>query len=204
MKTNPYPCFSIVWIILTFELIFEVFIRPDGYRSLITSEKAYAPSTVRFINSFHLFFETISLVAFFPEFICLWSSVYTCGDRPPFSNFNAVFMSVLGPSQLNAFYGRAYIALDRLRVFGLVRHWKKMWINNKFVAVRRKSTKRGRWYRSVLPLKEGGSVAPSTEIGKKTDKFVEDQKGKEHSLIEASNIGTALMVTNSHRALMIL
>jgi hypothetical protein len=175
-------------------------VRPDGYHSLCISEKAYAPSTVRYINSFHLFVECISLALFIPEFLCLWTKTYTCGDRPVFSYFNAAYMSILGPNRSNAFFGRAYLALVRLRVFGLVRHWKNMWINNTFVSRRWKGVTGGILYGVLVPT----PVAPDQTSGKKSDKSYGENKGKETSLINASNIGTALLVTNSHRALMIL
>lgn len=187
---------------LVIELLFEVFIRPDGYKSLITSEKAYSPNTVRYINSFHLLIESLSLALFIPEFLCLWSSAYSCGDRPGFSYFNAVYMAVLGPHRSDAFFGRAYFALVRLRVFGLVRHWKKMWINNTFVSMRWKAPSGGIFSGLLMP-NHNPKVAPHQSMDKKSDNTI-DQTGKSNSLINASNIGTALMVTNSHRSLIIL
>ena len=153
------------------------------------SEKAYAPSTARFIDRFHLFGEIIALVTFVPEFICLFSS-HQCGDRPAFSLFNALFISILGPTRLQTFYGNAFIALVRLRVFGLVRHWKKMWIHNTFVSMRASGMKA-----LVGPLKGN---TPQKSI----DHMEEEEK--DLGLTNASNIGTALMVINSHRALVIL
>lgn len=178
-----------MWIILVIEMFCEVFIRPDGYQSLLMSEKAYAPSTARFINRFHLCGETLSLITFVPEFVCLLTSKLECNDRPKFSLFNALFTSVLGPTRLHTFYGRAYLALVRFRVFGLVRHWKKMWIHNTFATMRATGVKA-----LVAPLK-------GTEP-KKVDPVEEEEKDR--GLTNASNIGTALMVINSHRALIIL
>lgn len=173
---------------LVVELFCEVFIRPDGYQSLLMSEKAYAPSTARFMNRFHLCGEAVALITFVPEFICLLSS-YECGDRPKFSLFNALFTSVLGPTRLASFYGRGFLALIRFRVFGLVRHWKKMWIHNTFVTMRATGVKA-----VVAPYKG----APPQKI----DPMEEEEKDR--GLTNASNIGTALMVINSHRALVIL
>eukprot|EP00547_Thalassionema_nitzschioides_P007024 CAMPEP_0194206706 /NCGR_PEP_ID=MMETSP0156-20130528/5658_1 /TAXON_ID=33649 /ORGANISM="Thalassionema nitzschioides, Strain L26-B" /LENGTH=1220 /DNA_ID=CAMNT_0038933299 /DNA_START=87 /DNA_END=3746 /DNA_ORIENTATION=- len=180
----------IVWAILVMELLFEVLIRPDGYNALVASEKAYAPSTVRYINYFHLVVESFSLAVFVPEFLCLWNSSLTCSDRPAFSYFNAVFMAIIGPRQSNAFYGRAYFALVRLRIFGLVRHWRIMWINNQLVS--RKPTRSQKDNKKDRGSKE--RMRETTDI----------EKVREDSLINASNIGTALMVTNSHRCLMML
>ena len=121
---------SIVWSILALELIFEWLIRPSDYFQLITSDKAYAPSTARHINGFHLVFEAIALALFIPEFSCLSSK--QCGRRVPFSGVDAALSAVLGPSRSRAAYGRLCIGLTSLRVIGLVRHWKTMWINRTF------------------------------------------------------------------------
>jgi hypothetical protein len=75
-----------------------------------------------------------------------------------------------------------------------------MWINNTFVL--------GRWTSSTGGLLSGvfipARIAPNHTTSKETDKSNVDQKGRENSLTNASTIGTALMVTNSHRALMML
>jgi hypothetical protein len=162
------------------------------------SEKAFAPSTVRYINFFHLLVESLSLAVFIPEFLCLWTTEYTCGDRPAFSFFNAAYMAVLGPYRSDAFFGRAYMALIRLRVFGLGRHWKKMWINNTFVLGHWTSSKEGLFTGVFIPSRIVANNPENIKNGPATG----DHKG--NSLTNASNIGTALMVTNSHRALMIL
>ena len=201
MRTNQ--CLdSVVWCILVVELILEVFIRPDGYHSLIMSEKAYAPLTVRSINAFHLSVEIISLGVFVPEFLCLLTPKYSCSGRPPFSFFNAAFLSVVGPTRLDAFYGRAYMGLTRLRVFGLVRHWKNMWINNSFVNKnwKLKEARFGLFTGVFAPAR----VRPIDTMPRSEASKQERQVRKENALINASNIGTALMVTNSHRSLMIV
>jgi hypothetical protein len=184
--------------VLVLELISEVFIRPEGYGSLIMSDKAYTPRTARYINAFHLFFETISLVAFIPEFLCVFpGSSYTCGARPPFSFFNGAFLAVLGPTRPKSFFGRAFMALVRLRVFGLVRHWKNMWLNNTFVTMKWKSSPNSakEMVMRHISITRQHSVPQS---------IAEEQQEKDWSLVHASNIGTALMVTNSHRALLLM
>ena len=54
----------VIWTILVIELIFEVFIRPDDFGELIVSDKAFTPTTVRFISFLHLAIEFISLIFF--------------------------------------------------------------------------------------------------------------------------------------------
>jgi hypothetical protein len=182
-----------VWLILVIELFLEVFIRPEGYQMLTKSEKAYAPSTARFINCFHLCGEIISLAFFTPQFVCLFGD-YQCSDRPKFSYFNAAFMAALGPKRINVFYGRLYIAIIRLRVFGLVRHWRNMWIKNTFVTMRASS---------IVSLFMPEKAPKAVKVGESTE--ATDRKGKDtNGLTNVSNIGTALMVINSHRALILL
>ena len=183
------------------ELFLEVFIRPEGYQMLRKSEKAYAPSTARFINRFHLCGEFISLVFFAPEFGCLFG-FYQCSARPRFSYFNATFISVLGPKRINVFYGKLYIAIMRLRVFGLVRHWRNMWIRNTFVKMRDSPfvMMRDSPVASLAKPKKDSEVVnagDSTEAMDRTEEDTED-------LTNVSNIGTSLMVLNSHRALILL
>jgi hypothetical protein len=119
-----------VWGFLALELIFEWLIRPSNYHQLVASDKAYAPSTARHINSFHLVCESIALALFIPEFECLGTGV--CGKRIPFSGVDAALNAILGPSRAKSVLGRFCIALNSFRIFGLVRHWKTMWINRTF------------------------------------------------------------------------
>jgi hypothetical protein len=175
------------------ELFLEVFIRPEGYQMLKKSEKAYAPSTARFINGFHLCGEFTSLAFFAPEFGCLFGA-YQCSDRPRFSYFNAAFIAVLGPERINVFCGKLYIAIMRLRVFGMVRHWKNMWIKNTFVTMRASA-----FVSLAMPKKSHKEI----NVGESTEAM--DRKEKDtDGLTNVSNIGTALMVINSHRALILL
>ena len=198
------------------ELLFEVFIRPDGYKSLILSEKAFTPETVRYINSLHLTVEAISLGVFVPEFLCILTPTHCCGDKFDFSFMNALFYAILGPARWQAALGRAHLALIRLRIFGLIRHFRKMWINHRLdntvgknaVARLTDSTMTGSWPSSNN--KSLRHMSPKDSRSRRLSKkgggevTVVDQQAKEEALINASNIGTALLVTNTHRTLMIL
>jgi len=202
----------------------EVFIRPCGYYKLIISEKAYLPSTVRYINSFHLAAETISLIFFVPEFMCLFDRNNTCGSRYSFSLANACLMSLYGPDRLRAFYGTGFICMMRLRIFGLVRHWCKMWINNTFVRVRGRNGEwrvqrgkgffvpqkgrgggRGRGRQEEVVAVEESMSHPLTFGPKKVGSSVYLEKKNEftddYHLTNASKIGTALFTTNAKRGL---
>lgn len=119
-----------MWSILALELIFEWLIRPSNYSRLMMSEKAYAPSTARYINGFHLVAESIALALFGPEFDCLSTKV--CGKRILFSGVDASLNAVFGTTRARGAFGRLCIGLTSLRMIGLVRHWKIMWINRTF------------------------------------------------------------------------
>lgn len=206
----------------------EVFIRPNGYRALIRSDRAYLPSTVRYLNTFHLVSEMISLIFFIPEFICLFGSK-SCGDRYAFSLANACLMSLYGPDRLHAFYGTAFICILRLRIFGLVRHWTKMWINNTFVRIRGKDgewrVQRGKGFFvpqghrggrghenaiSMMEAEKDTSVDTSALLKRKSSNMMDDDKDDEkkngytddYHLTNASKIGTALFTTNAQRGLL--
>ena len=198
----------VIWTILVLELFFEVFIRPDGYHDLVESDKAFAPTTVRFLSSLHLAVEFVSLVFFVPEFQCLFIDE-VCDGRPRFSFLNAALLSITGPDRRYALAGRAFFAVVRLRVFVLVRHWKNMWVSRTFlkgqsnlagtVSVEQNKLMDGETDdgHDSADEEENGESAPSKAL-------VEEQKIRDAALIGASNIGTALMVTNSYRALSIL
>lgn len=197
------------------ELLIEWTIRPADFLDLIASDKAYAPSTTRFINAYHLFFEVISLALFVPNFICLHKG--NCGARVPFSGLDSSLSAVLGPTKWDSVLGRLFIGFRTLRIFGLVRHWKKMWINNTFRDVR---LQRGIFHNFFL-VKDNSvpiNITRSFFPKKRKSKFEVDHQ-TEYDTVEpslqsnneedqrfrkAATIGTALMVVNSHRSLFIL
>lgn len=100
------------------------------------SDKAFAPSTARYINLFHLFFETLALSTFIPEFRCI-AGADVCNRKAVFSRVHASIDALLGDTHADAARGRFLLGITCLRLFGLVRHWKQMWINNTFRPVKR-------------------------------------------------------------------
>jgi len=112
------------------ELFFEFLIRPSDYHEQIVSEDAYAPKTARHINRYHLVCESIALLLFIPQFPCIANSY--CGARDPGSLRFAAIAAVLGGTSNVSSLGRFIIGLSFFRIFGLVRHWKNMWINDTF------------------------------------------------------------------------
>lgn len=111
----------------------EVFIRPSEWRALIRSDKAFLPSTCRYLSTFHLIAETVALILFIPEFLCVFTGETCGGERHGFTLGELVIKALFGPTKAESFYGNAYLCMLRLRIFGLVRHWTKMWLNCTFV-----------------------------------------------------------------------
>jgi hypothetical protein len=140
--------------------VFEMLIRPKGYGDLIQSDKAFAPSTARHINRFHLVFEIIALLTFIPELTCT-RNIEMCMSGSIFSRVQASLYATLGSSSAEAAKGRFILGLTALRCFGLVRHWKQMWINKTFHPVQ------GAWADRQDHKK--WLEASSRSIGKKTD-----------------------------------
>lgn len=209
--TNKYS--SIVWVILFLELFLECIIRPKNYAELIYSEKSYAPTTARNINSFHLFFEAVSLLLYIPEFFASFPGGRD--DLIPFSFMWGSIQAVLGSTRLVSAAGRLCVGLRTLRMFGLIRHWKQMWINGAF---QEENTKRNRIsnifiredefgiprLRRLKFKNDGKDDIPGEEFPEQSKKIEGDSTDEDQRLKKAATIGTSLMVINSHRALSIL
>ena len=219
----------VVWLILAMELILGVFVRPEEWHSLVRSDKAYTPQTAQYINGVHLFVESISLVFFVPVFFCIFRSETTCSSRLPFSFLEASLAAVLGPSLSSAFYGRFFYGVIRLRVFALVRHWRNAWNHSTF-GMNHKKHSVGEKRRTAFLYgtdEMSTSTMDTTEEYEMTDASnrhvvpygansyghnrshrknslvlkEKERKVREESRVKATNIGTALMTVNSHRAL---
>jgi hypothetical protein len=126
---------SVVWTVLVLELIFEFLIRPSGYADLMVSDRAFAPSTARHINTFHLCFEFLALLTFVPEVACI-ANFEQCSQDGRFTRFDASLDAVVGHDHAHAAVrGRFILGITALRFFAVVRHWKQMWINNVFRSI---------------------------------------------------------------------
>jgi hypothetical protein len=198
----------VIWSILVIELVFEVFIRPDRFSELIVSDKAFTPTTVRFISFLHLMVETISLVFFVPEFVCLFTD-RQCDDRSQFSFLNAALLTITSTNRIQALVGRVFFACIRLRVFGLVRHWKNMLVKKTFIMRFRNNKNydpkgRPQMYKHAEGTNHGELEEGEPLTAAKKRSLAAMAKAREAALVNASNIGTALMVTNSYRTLLIL
>lgn len=110
--------------------MFEVLLRPKNYGKLVKTERAFLPSTARHINTFHLVFEALALILFLPQIIC--NIGVACTDPIFLSRVKAPIFALTSPVRSFSILGRLDLSLTFLRAFGLVRHWKQMWINTAF------------------------------------------------------------------------
>jgi class 3 adenylate cyclase len=202
-----------VWIILVFELLLEFLIRPEDYRSLVESDKAFAPSTARHISLFHLILESVALIIFCPSFQCV-------GDRDKCNRsmfgpgIKASVDAITAEEDTLASLGRFLLGLHFLRAFGLIRHWKQMWLKNTFEG----DTSNSKIIRRLLLVDKGdhfrGRANSRDKKEESLEKSVDTHGGmdaptktaseEDRRLKNAATIGTALMVINSHRFLMLL
>jgi hypothetical protein len=201
-------------------------IRPSDYNSIMRSADAYLPSTQRYISNFHVWTETIALLLFIPEFMCLFIE-QKCGSIFPFSLTASCKRALYGPDKIDAFYGQAFLCLMRLRIFGLVRHWENMWLNNTFVRIKGKdgvwSIKRsrgllipqGRLYTekaNAVAITESVLIEESTKKEEEISNDPSNETSITHTksytddihLTNASKIGTALLTTNAQRGLIVM
>lgn len=114
---------SVAWLVLLMEIISEIYIRPDNYRALLQSDKAYAPSTVRYINNFHIIFELVALFFVIPDFLPLFGYDIVHVTFPE-GAINATGRRNEG----DLIAGKLYFLLLHLRIFGLIRHLRNHWI----------------------------------------------------------------------------
>lgn len=126
-----------VWIILGIELVSEFLIRPSNYHMLTNSDKAFAPTTARHINRYHLVCEAIALLLFIPQLWCVFGD--QCGHGLAFSGIDATLSALTSDHWGTAALGRFCMGLTFLRSFGLVRHWKKMWLTQTFEGKKREN-----------------------------------------------------------------
>jgi hypothetical protein len=124
-------CDSFVWSVLVLELLLEILIRPPNYGEMVQSDKAFAPSTARHMNRYHLLGEAVALAMFFPQVLC-WFREQECPDFPFFRATLAPLWAITSLSNAEAARGRIVLGLMFLRSFGLLRHWKQMWIHHTY------------------------------------------------------------------------
>jgi len=110
--------------------MFEVIVRPRGYYKLIQSDRAFSPSTARHISRFHVIFETIALLTYVPEFMCIGSEI--CHRDRICSRVTSSVGFITGESQAISASSRFFLSLIILRLFGPIRHWKQNFINENF------------------------------------------------------------------------
>eukprot|EP00531_Pseudo-nitzschia_arenysensis_P017663 CAMPEP_0116121408 /NCGR_PEP_ID=MMETSP0329-20121206/3682_1 /TAXON_ID=697910 /ORGANISM="Pseudo-nitzschia arenysensis, Strain B593" /LENGTH=1270 /DNA_ID=CAMNT_0003615221 /DNA_START=74 /DNA_END=3886 /DNA_ORIENTATION=+ len=219
----------VVWCILVLELTFEVLIRPKNYHELLESEKAYRPSTARYINSRYVFGETLALVLYIPELICFRKEASdVClakGDAGQLLLVNASIAAVLGPTKFDSLRGRLLMGSMAFRLFGVIRRWQHMLIQQ----IVRPTTRQGleKW---VIPFDPGRTMRKRRrkrlkrlqDMKEDDDTFDEeddDENGEidtdeteidfseskeSRRLKSAANIGTALIVVNCQRVLILM
>ena len=182
-----------IWFILITDLVCEVCIRPSDYKGLVRSKDKYDPSTACFINRFHVITESITLLCFLPEII----SIFSGWDKgSPGSLLQASLSSVsVEHSLAGSYVGLITYAVIRLRVICLIRYWKTHWLNHNYINLSEEIDEATKGEKSKIDINETSNSdnKPPHTVSK------EDEKLK-----NAAHIGTALMMTKSHRSLILM
>jgi len=202
------------------ELLLEILIRPLDYNILMDSDKAFSPTTARHISFFHIFFEAIALATFLPQLWCSIRHDEVCDTQSLFSRSRSTMDAVLGHSPSSVMLGRTLMGITAFRFFGVVRHWKQALINDTYQNVKN-SNWRNRFTRAsaadsvgsfstlISKRKTKGSKKNDDELdrshhGEKHEETKRASSEDDERLKNAATIGTALMVVNSQRALILL
>lgn len=117
---------------MAIELLFEFLVRPPEYEHTMQTDKAFSPATARHVNFFHLFCESLALIFYLPQIICPFQNSCRDGQFLPSHLASPAIAAVTSPHDGHAALGRFMLSLTFLRTFGLVRHWKQMWINSTY------------------------------------------------------------------------
>lgn len=169
------------------ELVFELSIRPKEYRALLDKEQAYSPSTVRYINRFHLFFEFIALMFVIPDFLPLFVERRAIA----FSFIHGAVNATDGSTVFAFIAGNLHALLIRIRLFGLIRHKRNHWISppeDNSASARQQSD-----------ADDSDQVKPD-----ETSDDIVGASDDDSALRRADTIGTALLLVNSQRAMLLL
>lgn len=203
----------VVWVILVFELILECLIRPEDYRNMMQSDKAFAPSTARHINTFHVVVESVALILFAPSFRCIWNKDM-CGVNVIGPGIRSTLDAHSSSDHAKASLSRLILGLHFLRAFGLIRHWKQVWLKNTF----EDDTYNSQIIRRLLLVEKDDQYMDRRNRSIKKTEFEKALEREPHNkpfasraakdedarLKNAATIGTALMVMNSHRFFLLL
>ena len=215
---------AIVWFVLVLELAFEVWIWPRGYFRILKSEIAFDPNTARYLSLLHLIVELTALLLFVTEFVCLFEQsqlddIHDCIASLKISLSKASIMTVLGPTRKDTMLGHLFFFSIRLRIFGPIRRWTKMWIKSEFISRKRGMPIPGdilRWQPMATTRgheeREDGSSTVECYGDEGDTSMSHDNRRRGRSsaseldsnLMDASHIGTALMVINSYRVALLL
>lgn len=104
--------------------------------------------------------EMVALILYVPPVFCVLTSGQ-CEDR--MLGAQDALWAVTSPDAAKAALGRFTLGLTFLRTFGLVRHWKQMWINHTFEGRKPESSKSNQSF-SEHSLSQRNATQPDSNI----------------------------------------
>jgi len=203
-----------VWFILVFDLFSEILIRPMDYSKLLRSNKAFYPSTQRYIDNFHFFLEFLALALYFPEILLYFS------DNVKFGIFHSYMNTLDSAEDSNPWLHIIWLALVHLRIVGVMRRWRQSTINASYLKtgeelslakVPDETNVGSSSEEDQVPRRGSCSIEDShvhSDTNHETPKLFQSSAGRYYTdnedITRASTIQTALMVTNSHLIIVVM
>mmetsp|Transcript_16209 Transcript_16209/g.32276 ORF Transcript_16209/g.32276 Transcript_16209/m.32276 type:complete len:1314 (+) Transcript_16209:82-4023(+) len=201
-----------VWFFLVFDLFSEILIRPMDYSKLLRSNKAFYPSTQRYIDNFHFFLEFLALALYFPEILLCFS------DNVKLSIFHSYMNTLDSAKDSNSWIHIILLALVHLRIVGVMRRWRQSTINASYLKTGEElflakvpietdvgsSSEENQSYDSSTNQNE--QISPiDSDSNDETPKLIQSSVNinagryynDDKEVTQASSIKTALLVTNS-------
>mmetsp|Transcript_1691 Transcript_1691/g.3584 ORF Transcript_1691/g.3584 Transcript_1691/m.3584 type:complete len:1339 (-) Transcript_1691:224-4240(-) len=199
VEKNYDKCFDIinlvVWLCLALEWISENFIiRPklSDYLNLVRSDKAYSPSTRRYMDPFHSILEFIALILFIPEI---------CGSLSNKQNAWYLKWSLLGAikrimnrGKFEMCLGATTVMLTRLRIIGVTRRYKQRVINNHYLKSDKDLAVVKKELKEIHETVKTETIEPLIDSNARYETYYASNK----DVTKAPNIETALMVRKSY------
>jgi len=221
---NIFDCINFaVWFILVVDLFLEILIRPFDFSKLLRSKKAYYPSTQRHIDNFHFVLEFLALALYFPE-ILLFLMPKPNIFLSYMSVFGLYKQTLASEKNSTPWLPIILLALVRLRIVGVMRRWRQSTINASYLKTGKElflakvptETNVGSSNEENNQSYDGSSnqsrnfsnekISPTDlDSNDKAPKFIQSlaniDTGRYYNddkeVTRASNIKTALLVTNS-------
>mmetsp|Transcript_1692 Transcript_1692/g.3587 ORF Transcript_1692/g.3587 Transcript_1692/m.3587 type:complete len:1367 (-) Transcript_1692:197-4297(-) len=203
VKNNYDKYFNIinlvVWLFLAMEWISENFIirpNPSDYLNLVRSDKAYSPSTRRYMDIFHSILELIALILFIPEICEIFYSLSNKHSNAWYLKWSLLgaIKRIMNGDKREMWLGAIIVMLTRLRIVGVTRRYKQRVINNHYLKSEEDLAVVKKELKEIHETVKTETIEPLIDSNARYETYYASNK----DVTKAPNIETALMVRKSY------